>query len=79
MHIQPETKRLLVRLGIEIGLYAVLVAAYMFLVLTLFGGELVKLFKSNLVFYAGLALGLMVFQGLLLENITTFLIDRLEL
>ncbi len=79
MYLSPQTKRTLIRIGLELGLYAVLVVVYMFLILHFFGAELVALFKRDPVLYAPLALGLMVFQGLFLESITTFLIDRLEL
>jgi hypothetical protein len=79
MILSAETRRALIRVGIEIILYALLVVAYLFLVLTFFGPELVSLFKHNLVLYALLALGLMVFQGVFLESVTTFLIDRLGL
>jgi hypothetical protein len=79
MHLSSETKRTLIRVAFELILYAVLVVVYLFLVLTFFGPELVALFKRDLVLYAGLALGLMVFQGFFLESVTTFLIDRLGL
>lgn len=79
MPLTSETKRRLIRLGLEIVLYALLVVAYLFLILRFLGTELVTLFKHNPVLYAGLALGLMVFQGIFLETVTTFLIERLEL
>ncbi len=79
MQLTKENKRALVRLGLELVLYTVLVVVYLLLILRLFENELVVLFKSNPVLYALLALGLMVFQGLFLETVTTFLIDRLEL
>jgi hypothetical protein len=79
MQLSAETKRGLVRLALEVILYAFLVVVYLFLILHFLGPELVLLFKQNLVLYAGLALALMVFQGLFLETVTTFLIDRLEL
>ncbi len=79
MRLSPELRRTLIRLGLELGLYALLVVVYIFLVLRLFGAELVILFKSNPPLYAVLALGLIVLQGLFLESVTTFLIDRLEL
>jgi hypothetical protein len=79
MRLTTETKRGLIRLVLEIILYAFLVVVYLFLILRFLGPELVLLFKQNLVLYAGLALGLMVFQGIFLETVTTFLIDRLEL
>lgn len=79
MQLSTDTKRTLIRLAVEIILYALLVVVYLFLVLHFLGPELVVLFKHNLLLYAGLALGLMVFQGVFLESVTTFLIDRLEL
>lgn len=77
MPLSPESLRALIRLGLEIVLYALLVVVYLFLILTYFGPELVTLFKRDPAVYAGLALGLMVFQGVFLESVTTFLIDRL--
>ncbi len=71
--------RPLLRLGLEIGLYTVIVVAYIFLILQFFTGLLIDTFKADRVLYAALALGLVVFQGILLEALTTFLIDRLEL
>ncbi len=79
MRLSNETKRMLLRLGLEFGLYAVLVVAYMFVILHFFGDLLTALFKGDRVMYAALALGLMVLQGIFLETLTTFLIDRLEL
>jgi uncharacterized protein len=79
MTLSPELKRALVRLTLEIIVYALLVVAYLFLVLTFLGGYLFSLFHTDLVTYAAFALGLMVFQGLFLETVTTFLIDRLNL
>ncbi len=79
MHFAPETKRTLLRVGLELGVYAALVVVYMFLILHFFGDELTALFKNDPVMYAALALGLMVFQGIFLESVTTFLIDRLDL
>lgn len=79
MHLSDETRRTIARLALEIVLYALLVVIYLFVILTFFGPELVALYKQNPVLYAALALGLMAFQGIFLETITTFLIDRLEL
>ncbi len=74
-----QIRRVVARLALEMGLYALLVVVYLFLVLRFFGDELVKLFHSNPPFYALLALALMVVQGIFLESVTTFLIDRLQL
>jgi hypothetical protein len=79
MNLSPEAKRTLLRLALEIGIYALLVVIYISLILHFFTDELVLLFKRDPVLYAALALGLIVFQGIFLERITTFLIDRLEL
>jgi len=57
----------------ETGVYAVLVAIYFFLVRHFLGGWLKPLFEGHPVGYAFLALGLMVFQGFLLEMLTTAL------
>ncbi len=74
-----QIRRVAIRLALEMGLYALLVVFYLFLVLRFFGDELVRLFHSNPPFYALLALALMVVQGIFLESVTTFLIDRLQL
>ncbi len=79
MRITPEIRRTVLRLALELGIYAILVVAYMFLILHFFTALLVELFKGDRVMYAALALALMVFQGILLESVTTFLIERLEL
>ncbi len=79
MNLSPESRRTLIRLLLELGLYAALVVVYIFLVLHFFENELVALFRGDPILYALLALGLMVFQGLFLEAVTTFLIDRLGL
>ncbi len=79
MRITPEIRRTVLRVAIELGIYAVLVVAYMFLILHFFTGLLVDLFNGDRVMYAALALALMVFQGIFLETVTTFLIERLEL
>ncbi len=74
-----QIRRAAARLALEMVLYALLVVVYMFLVLRFFGDELVRLFHSNPPFYAVLALGLMVVQGIFLESVTTYLIDRLQI
>ncbi len=79
MQVSRERKRTVVRIGIELGLYALLVVVYMFLILHFFTDLLVSLFKHDPVLYAAAALALIGFQGIFLESVTTFLIDRLEL
>jgi hypothetical protein len=65
--------------AIEVLVYAVLVIAYFLLVLRILGDPLKALFSSNLSLYAIVALGLMVAQGVVLEFITSFLINVLGL
>lgn len=59
---------------IEVAVYAVLVVGYYFLVLHLLGGWLEGLFKQDRRVYAGVALGLMLGQGVLLEMLTRLLL-----
>jgi len=65
-------------LTIELSLYAVLVVAYFLIVLRLLNGILTRLFQSDLVTYAILGLGLVVTQGVLLEWVTSFILNRLK-
>jgi hypothetical protein len=64
---------------VELIVYGVLVAAYSVVVLRLLGEPLVRLFHSNLVTYAFIGLGLIVAQGVLLDAITSWLLDQLRL
>lgn len=72
-------KRMIITLAIELSLYAVLVIAYFFIVLRFFDGILTSLFQSDLVTYAILGLGLIVAQGVLLEWVTSFILNRLKI
>ena len=76
---RSDLKLLARNIVIEVVLYSLLVVAYVFLVLRLLGEPLKKLFDSNLVLYAFVALALIVVQGAVLETITSFLLDRLRL
>ena len=64
---------------IELIVYSILVVAYFVVALRLLGEWLARLFHSNLVTYALISLGLIVAQGVLLDLITSFLLDRLDL
>jgi hypothetical protein len=78
--MESSDARALVRnFVIEVLIYAVLVVAYFFLVLRFLADPLEELFQNNLVVYAFVALGLIVAQGVVLEFITSFLINRLGL
>ena len=59
---------------LELGLYAVLVTGYFFLVLHFLGGALRNLFETNKTTYAVVALALIIGQGVLLEVLTTALL-----
>jgi hypothetical protein len=59
--------------------YGVLVAAYSVIVLRLLGKPLAQLFHSNLGVFAFVSLALIVAQGVLLDALTSFLLDKLRL
>lgn len=61
---------------IELIVYSILVVAYFVVALRLMGEWLARLFHSNLVTYALVSLGLIVAQGVLLDAITSFLLNR---
>lgn len=64
---------------IEMVIYGILVIAYFYLVLRYMGVFLNDLYHNNLVVYAILGLILIVAQAVVLEAVTSFLIDRLRL
>lgn len=74
----PDRKRLLISFVIELVIYSILVTGYAYVVLSILGDFLFNLFNTNLAVYAFLGLGLIVAQGVLLDFITTFLIERLK-
>jgi MFS superfamily sulfate permease-like transporter len=66
---------------VELVIYAGFVIGYFLLVLHFLGDWIDKVFKSNKVLYAFLALGLIVIQGVVLERLTTsvmWVIQRFE-
>jgi hypothetical protein len=72
--------RILIRnFAIEVLIYAALVVGYFVLVLRLLGEPLRELFTNNLTLYAFAALALIVVQGVVLEFLTSFLVNRLGL
>ena len=87
MHTDSETHstlrinyRLLLRnFVIEIVIYGSLLTAYYFVALRLLASPLQNLFTHNLSYYAIAALVLIVAQAMLLENLTTYLLERLGL
>jgi hypothetical protein len=72
--MKPEVKHSLKSFLVELMVYAALVAGYYFLVLHFLGDWLLHLFQSERRLYAGVALGLIVAQGLLLEMLTRLLL-----
>jgi hypothetical protein len=64
---------------IELALYGILVVAYFLIVLRWLGQPLVDVFHDNLPLYSGGALVLIVIQGVALEAVTAFLVERLGL
>ena len=66
------------QLAAEMVVYAVLVSAYYFCVLHFLGNSLEHLYRDRRGVYAGLALGLIVAQGLLLEILTRFLLSWIQ-
>lgn len=64
--------------ALELAIYAGLVTGYYFLVLRFLGGWLYGLFESDRQTYAGMALGLIIAQGFLLEILTRALLSWIK-
>ena len=64
---------------VELIVYGILVTLYAVGVLRFLGNPLADLYESNLTLYAWVALALIVAQGVLLDGVTSFLLDRLRL
>jgi hypothetical protein len=75
----PDVKILLRNFLIELVIYSMLVVAYVYLALRLLADPLEALFRSNLVVYAFLGLILILAQAVLLEAVTSFIVNRLKL
>jgi hypothetical protein len=65
------------RLVVEMLLYGSTMAAYFLLVLRFLGEPLMVLFRTNLLLYAIVGLALIAAQGLVLAELTSFLMYRL--
>ncbi|MFQ5855899.1 MAG: hypothetical protein ACE5LU_09680 [Anaerolineae bacterium] len=74
-----NTRALIRNFLLELIVYGILVVGYFFIVLRLLAEPLADLFHSNLVTYAFIALGLIVAQGVVLDAITSFLLEQLRL
>lgn len=77
--MEENTRKLLRNFAIELVLYAILVVAYFLIVLRVLGGPLFELYDERPVIYAGLALLLILAQGVALEYVTSLLIRMLGL
>lgn len=66
-------------LVVELLIYAILVTVYALGVLQFLADPLAELYNANLTTYAWVGLALIVGQGVLLEEVTSFLVDRLRL
>jgi hypothetical protein len=74
-----DSRKIVRNFLIELIVYGVLVVAYFILVLQSIGNWLTSLYYNNLTVYAVVALVLIVVQAVILEKVTTFLIERLGL
>jgi len=72
--MKPELTGWFKSFVLELLVYAVLVTGYYFLVLNFLGNSLKQLYEHERRFYAVLALGLIIGQGLLLEILTRLLL-----
>jgi hypothetical protein len=78
--MNEQRMRVLVRnFVVELIVYGILVVTYFVVVLRLLGEPLARLFHSSLGAYAIASLGLIVAQGVLLDAITSFLLDQFKL
>jgi hypothetical protein len=78
-HPHPNIKILIRNFVIELVVYGTLVVGYFLIALRYLNDFLTNLFQSNLVVYALLALFLIVAQGVLLDGLTSFLLNRIKL
>ena len=63
---------------LELIVYSALVGAYFFLVLHFLGPWLLELFNQHRDLYAGVALGLIIGQGFILEILTRLLLSCIK-
>lgn len=77
--MEKDTRKLIKNFAIELIVYGTLVTIYFLVVLQTIGDWLFDLYENNLPAYAIAALVLIIVQGVFLEMVTTFLIERLGL
>ena len=76
---KSKIRKLIINFIIELVIYGILVVAYFYLVLRYLRLFLTDLYHNNLVIYAIIGLILIVVQAVVLEAVTSFLLDRLRL
>jgi len=76
---KSKIRTLIINFIIEMVIYGILVVAYFYLVLRYLVVFLNGLYHNNLIVYAILGLILIVVQAVVLEAVTSFLVDRLRL
>ena len=74
-----EPRRLLRNLLFEVIIYSILILGYYLLVLRSLGDWISSLFNSNLYLYAFVGLVLIVFQAVILDFLTSFLMKFIKL
>lgn len=76
---RTDIKLLIRNFLIELVVYGALVIGYFLIVLRFLENYINNLFSSNLTMYAVLSLILILAQGVLLERVTTILLDQIKL
>jgi hypothetical protein len=74
-----EKRRKIRNFLVEMVIYSIMVAIYLYLVITYLAEWLVSLYDNNLVVYAILALIFIIAQSVFLDSLTSFIMDRLGL
>ncbi len=75
--MRKRLKAVLGEFAIYLGIYSAIVTIYLLFILSSFSGTLSALSESNLIIYSILALALILIQGVILENVTSFIMDRI--
>lgn len=76
---KPNLPILVRNFFIELILYGALVVIYFLLALRYLNDYLTRIFQNNLTLYAFLALLLIVIQGVFLDSLTSFLLNKIKL
>lgn len=76
---QEERRALFRNFVLELIAYGILVTGYFFVVLRWLAQPLNELFHNHLALYALVGLGLILVQGVVLELVTSFLLEQLQI